>query len=144
MPRRRRRRNRRRPRGFSPRGTSVRVTRTKGSGPSQTTSYSTGGISITGLRPTGRVAGPRLTVRATVWDQGGTLSKRDIRLYVDGSEKSRFHYDQTSGQLTYYVGRALSAGTHEVEIEAEASSSYDKGQSSGAARRRWTFTVVRP
>jgi hypothetical protein len=30
-----------------------------------------------------------------------------------------------------------------VEIEAEASSSYEKGQSSGTARRRWTFKVVR-
>ena len=143
MTRRRRRRNRRRPRGLSPRGTSVRVTRTKGSGPRQTTSYSTGGISITGLSPTGRVAGSRLTVSATVWDQSGTLSRSDIRLYFDGSEISRFHYDQASGNLTYYVGRALSAGTHEVEIEAGSFSTYEKGQSSGTARRRWTFTVVR-
>ena len=48
MPRRRRRRNRR-----SPRWSSVRVTRTKGSGASQTTSYRTGGISITGLESYG-------------------------------------------------------------------------------------------
>jgi hypothetical protein len=121
----------------------VRVTRTKGSGPSQTTSYSTGGISINGLSPTGRVAGSRLTVSAIVWDQSGTLSRSDIRLYFDGSEISRFHYDQASGKLTYYVGRALSAGTHEMEIEAGSFSSHEKGRSSGTARRRWTFTVVR-
>ena len=139
MPR-RRRRNRRR----SSRGSSVRVTRTKGSGASQTTSYRTGGISITGVSPTGRVASsPRLTVRATVRDQGGSLSKRGIRLYFDGSEKTRFHYVQASGQLSYYVGRALSPGTHEVRIEVEAASSDNQGQLSGTARKRWTFTVVR-
>jgi hypothetical protein len=136
---RRRRRNRRR----SSRGSSVRVTRTKGSGASQTRRYRTSGISITGLSPTGRVAGSRLTVRATVWDQGGSLSKRDIRLYFDGSEKSRFHYDQASGNLTYYVGRAPSPGTHEVMIEAVSASSDDQGQLSATARKRWTFTVVR-
>ena len=137
MPR-RRRRNRR-----SSRGSSVRVTRTKGSGASQTTTYRTGGISITGLGPTGRVASSRPTVRATVRDQGGSLSKRGIRLYFDGSEKTRFHYDQASGQLSYYVGRALSPGTHEVRIEVEAASSDNQGQLSGTARKRWTFTVVR-
>jgi hypothetical protein len=136
---RRRRRNRRR----SSRGSSVRVTRTKGSGASKTTSYRTGGISITGVGPTGRVAGRRLTVRATVWAHGGGLSKNDIRLYLDGSEKSRFHYDQAIGQLSYYVGRALSPGTHEVRIEVEAASSDNQGQLSGTARKRWTFTVVR-
>jgi hypothetical protein len=135
---RRRRRNRR-----SSRGSSVRVTRTKGSGASQTTTYRTGGISITGLGPTGRVASFRPTVRATVRDQGGSLSKRGIRLYFDGSEKTRFHYDQASGQLSYYVGRALSPGTHEVRIEVEAASSDNQGQLSGTARKRWTFTVVR-
>jgi hypothetical protein len=136
---RRRRRNRRR----SSRGTSIRVTRTRGSGSSQTTSYRTGGVSITGLGPTGSVASTRLTIRATVWDQGGSLSKGDIRLYLDGSEKSRFHYDQASGRMTYYVGRALSPGIHEVRIEAEAAGSDEVGQHSGTASKRWTFTVVR-
>jgi hypothetical protein len=136
---RRRRRNRRR----SSRGTSVRVTRTRGSGSSETTSYRTGGVSITGLGPTGSVASTRLTIRATVWDQGGSLSKGDIRLYLDGSEKSRFHYDQASGRMTYYVGRALSPGIHEVRIEAEAAGSDEVGQHSGTASKRWTFTVVR-
>lgn len=134
----RRRRNRR-----NSRGSSVRVTRTKGSGASQTTSYRTGGISITGVGPTGRVASPRLTVRATVRDQGASLSKKNIRLYLDGSEKTRFHYDQVSGHLSFYVGRALSPGTHEVKIEAEAESSNNQGQISGTARKSWTFTVAR-
>jgi hypothetical protein len=92
--------------------------------------------------PTGRIAGSRPTVRATVRDQGTSLSKRDIRLYLDGSEKSRFHYDQSSGQLSYYVGNALSPGTHEVKIEAESGSSEGQAQFSGTARKRWTFTVA--
>lgn len=135
---RRRRRNRR-----GPRGSSVRVTRTKGSGPGQTTSYRTGGLSITGMGPTGRIAGSRPTIRATVRDQGTSLSKRDIRLYLNGSEKSRFHYDPSSGQLSYYVGNALPPGTHEVRIEAESGSSGDQAQLSGTARKTWTFTVAR-
>ena len=139
MPR-RRRRNRRR----SSRGTSVRITTTKGSGSGQTTSYRTGGLSITGVGPTGRVTkSPNLTIRATVKDYGGGLSRNGIRLYVDGYEKSRFRYDQASGSLTYYVGRTLSPGTHEVRIEAEAESSDKQGGSSGSTRKRWTFTVVR-
>jgi len=135
---RRRRRNRR-----GPRGSSVRVTRTKGSGPGKTTSSSTGGISITGMGPIGRIASSRPTIRATVRDQGSSLSKRDIRLYLNGSEKSRFHYDQSSGQLSYYVGNALPPGTHEVKIEAESGFSADQAQFSGTARKRWTFTVAR-
>jgi hypothetical protein len=135
---RRRRRKRR-----SPRSSSVRVTRTRGSGASQTSSYRTGGISITGVGPTGRVAGPRLTIWATVRDPGSGLSKKNIRLYLDGSEKTRFHYNEASGYLSHYVGRALSPGTHEVRIEAESGSSDDRVQLSGTASKRWTFTVAR-
>ncbi len=133
-----RRRRRRSPRGFS-----VRVTRTKGSGASQTTSYRTGGVSIAGVGPTGRIASSRPTIRATVRDPGGGLSKKNIKLYLDGSEKTRFHYDQASGYLSHYVGRSLSPGTHEVRIEAESESSDSQGRLSGTARKRWTFTVAR-
>jgi ribosomal protein L34E len=140
----RRRRSRRRIRRRTPRGTSVRVTTTRGSGPSKTTSYRTGGLSITGVGPTGRVVrSPNLTIRATVRDYGGGLSKNRIRLYLDGSEKSRFRYDQASGNLSYYVGRTLFPGTHEVRIEAESEASDKQGRSIGSARKRWTFTVVR-
>jgi hypothetical protein len=71
------------------------------------------------------------------------LSKKNIRLYLDGSEKTRFHYDQVSGNLRHYVGRALSPGTHEVRIEAESESSDSQGRLSGTASKRWTFTVAR-
>lgn len=95
------------------------------------------------MGPTGRIAGSRPTIRATVRDQGTSLSKRDIKLYLNGSEKSRFHYDPSSGQLSYYVGNALPPGTHEVRIEAESGSSGDQAQLSGTARKTWTFTVAR-
>lgn len=135
MPRRRRRNSR------NPRRSSVRVTRTKGSGPSQTTSYRTGGLSITDMSPIGRVAVSRPTIQATVRDAGTSLSKKDIRLYLDGSEKTRFHYDQASGRLSYHVGNALSSGTHRVEIEAAAESGDSQGRFNSTARKRWTFNV---
>ncbi len=134
---RRRKRNNRNP------SSSVRVTRTKGSGANKTTSYSTGGLSITGMGPTGKVAGSRPTIRATVRDEGTSLSKRDIRLYLDGSEKTRFHYDQATGRLSYRVGNALSSGVHRVEIEAESESGDSPGRFDSTARKRWTFTVAR-
>jgi hypothetical protein len=77
-----------------------------------------------------------------VWDYGGGLSRNGIRLYLDGSERSRVHYDQASGSLTYYVGRALSPGTHEVRIDAQSDASDKRGSSSGLATKRWTFTLV--
>ncbi len=131
---------RRRRGGRGPRGSSVRVTRTKGG---KTTSSQTAGLSIIGMSPTGRISGPRPTIRATVIDRGTSLSKQDIRLYLDGSEKSRFRYDPSSGGLSFYVGNALSPGTHEVRIEAESQSSGDQARFGGTASRRWTFTVVR-
>ena len=76
-------------------------------------------------------------------DRGTSLSKADIRLYLDGSEKSRFRYDPSSGGLSFYVGNALSPGTHEVRIEVESRSSGGQAQVGGTANRRWTFTVAR-
>ena len=138
---RRRRKNSRSSRRSSVR--IVRVTRTKGSGVEQTTSYRTGGLSITGVGPTGNIASSRPTIRARVRDQGGSLSKRDIRLYLDGSEKIRFHYDRASGRLSYRVRGALSPGVHWVEIEAGAEYGDSQGRSNSAVRKGWTFTVAR-
>ncbi len=137
---------RRRKNGRSSRRSSVRVvriTRTKGSGASQTTSYRAAGLSITGVGPTGIIANPRPTIRATVRDEGINLSRRDIRLYLDGSEKIGFHYDRVSGRLRYRVRGALSPGTHWVEIEAEAESGDSQVRSNSVARKEWTFTVAR-
>ena len=76
-------------------------------------------------------------------DEGTNLSKRDIRLYLDGSEKIGFHYDRVSGRLRYRVRGALSPGTHWVEIEAEAESGDSQVRSNSTARKEWTFTVAR-
>lgn len=137
---------RRRKNGRSSRRSSVRVvriTRTRGSGASQTTSYRAAGLSITGVAPTGKIASSRPTIRATVRDEGINLSKKDITLYLDGSEKIRFHYDRVSGRLRYRVRGALSPGTHWVEIEAEAESGDSQVRSDSTARKEWTFTVAR-
>jgi len=138
---------RRRKNSRSPRRRSsvrvVRVTRTRGSGASQTTSYRAAGLSITGVGPTGKIASSRPTIRATVRDEGIKLSKRDISLYLDGSEKIGFHYDRVSGRLRYRVRGALSPGTHWVEIEAEAESGDSQVRSNSTARKEWTFTVAR-
>ena len=76
-------------------------------------------------------------------DRGTRLTKGDLRLYLDGSEKSRFRYDEASGQLSHYVGNALTPGTHEVRIEAKSESSGGQAQLGGTASRRWTVTVAR-
>lgn len=86
---------------------------------------------------------PNLVIRANVRDFGGTLTREGIKLYVDGSEKGRFRYDPASGNLTYYVGRTLYSGVHEVRIEAESESPGEGGRSGGSSSKRWTFTVVR-
>ncbi len=67
MPRRRRRKSRSSRGG--PRWSSIGVTRAKDSGSGQTERI----------------------------DRGTGLSKRDVGLYFDGSEKSRFHYNESSG-----------------------------------------------
>jgi hypothetical protein len=74
------------------------------------------------------------TVRATVEAEGTNLSKRDIRLYLDGAEQRRFYYGRATGNLSYHPGM-LSSGTHTVEIVATT------GRESSTAKRSWTFTV---
>ena len=127
-----RRRRRNRPRR-GPRGSSVRVTTTRNG---KTAGYRTGGVSIAGVGPTGRVAkGPNLTIRATVRDHGGGLSRDGIRLYLDGSEQRRFYYGRTTGNLSYHPTGLLSSGAHTVEVVAKT------GQGRSTATKSWTFTV---
>lgn len=93
-----------------------------------------GAITISSVSPSGSVSNPVPTVRATVEAEQGSLSKRDIKLYLDGEEQRRFYYGRTTGNLTYHPGM-LSSGTHTVEIAATA------GQGSSTATKSWTFTV---
>jgi hypothetical protein len=93
-----------------------------------------GPITITSVSPSGNVGNPAPTVKAKVEAEGTNLSKRDIRLYLDGAEQRRFYYGRTTGNLSYHPGM-LSSGTHTVEIVASA------GQGSSTAKKSWTFTV---
>ena len=93
-----------------------------------------GSITIASVSPSGNVGNPVPTVRATLEAEGSNLSKRDIRLYLDGAEQRRFYYGRATGNLSYHPGM-LSSGTHTVEIVATA------GQGSSTAKQSWTFTV---
>jgi hypothetical protein len=97
-------------------------------------SGSGGSITIASVSPSGNVANPVPTVRAKVEAEGINLSKRDIRLYLDGAEQRRFYYGSSTGNLSYHPGM-LSSGIHTVEIVATA------GQGSSTAKKSWTFTV---
>jgi hypothetical protein len=94
-----------------------------------------GAITITSTSPSGNVSNPVPTVRVTIKAEGSNLSKKDVRLYLDGAEQRRFYYGRGTGNLSYRPTSMLSAGTHTVEIVATG----DQGRST--ARKRWTFTV---
>jgi hypothetical protein len=98
---------------------------------------SAGAITITSESPSGNVSTPAPTVRATVKAEGSSLSKRDVRLYLDGAEQRRFYYGRGTGNLSYRPTGMLSDGTHTVEIVATG----DQGRST--AKKSWTFTVAR-
>ena len=106
---------------------SKRSTRRGGSG---------GAITITSVSPGGNVSNPVPTVRATVKAEGSSLSKSDIRLYLDGAEQRRFYYGRCTGNLSYRPTGMLPAGTHTVEIVATGD------QVRNTARKIWTFTVA--
>ena len=78
-----------------------------------------GAITISSVSPRGNVGNPVPTVRAKVEAEGANLSKRDIRLYLDGAEQRRFYYGRATGNLSYHPGM-LSSGSHTVEIVATA------------------------
>ena len=75
------------------------------------------------------------TTTATVQDNRSELMKSDIRLFVDGKEKTSFSYDQVGDKLSYTSAR-LSYSTHTVKIVADD----DAGNT---AIQSWRFTVSR-
>jgi hypothetical protein len=95
---------------------------------------SRGAITISSVSPSGNVGNPVPTVRAKVEAEGANLSKRDIRLYLDGAEQRRFYYGRATGNLSYHPGM-LSSGTHIVEIVVTS------GQGSSTSKKSWTFSV---
>ena len=93
-----------------------------------------GTITISSVSPSENVSNPVPTVRAPVEAEGASLSKSDIKLYLDGVEQRRFYYGRTTGNLSYYPGM-LSSGSHAIEIVATT------GQGSSTSKKSWTFTV---
>jgi hypothetical protein len=93
-----------------------------------------GAITISSVSPSGNVGNPVPTVGAKVEAEGANLSKRDIRLYLDGAEQRRFYYGRATGNLSYHPDM-LSTGSHTVEIVATS------GQGSSTSKKSWTFSV---
>ena len=98
------------------------------------TGGSGGAITISSVSPSGNVGNPVPTVRAKVEAEGANLSKRDIRLYLDGAEQRRFYFGRATGNLSYHPGM-LSSGSHAVEIVAKS------GQGSSTSKKSWTLSV---
>jgi hypothetical protein len=95
---------------------------------------SRGAITISSVSPSGNVGNPAPTVRAKVEAEGTNLSKRDIRLYLDGAEQRRFYFGRATGNLSYHPGM-LSSGSHTIEVVVTS------GQGSSTSKKSWTFTV---
>jgi hypothetical protein len=91
------------------------------------------GVTITSVGPVGNISGSRPTVQATVIDGSTTLSKSDIRVYLDGEEVRDFQYRRTTGSLSF-TPRKLSSGAHTVEIGA--------GSAEGGKDARKSFSFV--
>ncbi len=72
------------------------------------------GVTITSMGPVGNISGSRPTVQATVTDSATTLSKDDIRVYLDGEQVRDFQYRRTTGSLSF-TPRKLSSGAHTVD-----------------------------
>ena len=86
------------------------------------------------MSPVGNISGSRPMVQATVMDSATTLSKSDIRVYLDGEQIRDFQYRRTTGSLSF-TPRKLSSGAHTVEIEAGAA------EGSRNARKSFSFVI---
>jgi thermitase len=75
------------------------------------------------------------SIAATVQDNRSELMKSDIRLFVDGKERTSFSYDQVGDRLRYTSTR-LSYARHTIKIVSDE----DAGNT---AIRSWRFTVRR-
>jgi hypothetical protein len=84
--------------------------------------------------PTSKTRDRTPAISATVQDDHSELMKSDIRLFVDGKEKTSFSYDQVKDKLSYTSTR-LSYARHTVKIVVD-----DAGNTEIKA---WRFTLVR-
>ncbi len=95
------------------------------------------GPSITRMKPVpaSKTRDRTPLISATVQDDRSELMKSDIRLFVDGKEKTSFSYDQVKDKLSYTSTR-LSYARHTVKIVADDAAG-------NTAIKAWRFTVVR-
>ena len=91
---------------------------------------------ISAVAPTGGTRDRTPAIVATVRDDQTKLSAGDIRLYVDGRQRSAFSYGSATYRLRYASG-TLSYGSHTVRIVA-------KDAAGNTGDTSWTFRVVRP
>ena len=89
---------------------------------------------ITQNKPTGKIRDRTPTISAVVRDERTNLAKEDIRLYVDGREKTGFTYNAATDRLTYDSGR-LSYGAHTVEVRAT--------DGTNDASKSWNFRIAK-
>ncbi len=74
-------------------------------------------------------------IGATVSDDRTDLAKRDIRLYLDGKQRTKFSYNRDTDRLAYTAPR-LSYAKHTVKIVA-------KDAAGNTVAEKWSFKVVR-
>lgn len=92
---------------------------------------------ITSVRPKPRSSTRDRTpkIGATVSDDRTELSKSDIRLYLDGKQRTRFSYNRDTDRLSYTTPR-LSYAKHTVKIVA-------KDAAGNIVAKKWSFKVAR-
>lgn len=74
----------------------------------------------------------RRDVKATVSDEQSELQKEDIRLFVDGKEKSSFTYNPKNDRLVFDKMEQFGVGKHKAKIKAT-------DEAGNTAKRKWTF-----
>lgn len=92
--------------------------------------------SVTNLRPAPGSSTKDRTppIGAMVRDKETNLAKADMKLFVDGTQKTSFSYNQKTDRLSY-TSSTLSNGKHAVRVEA--TDAQDK-----MATKSWSFRVV--
>jgi thermitase len=90
---------------------------------------------VSSVKPSRKTRDRTPMIEATVSDDRTELSQGDIRLFLDGRERSTFSYDASTDHLTYQSVR-LALGKHTARITATD----DAGN---IGTKAWTFTVVR-
>lgn len=90
---------------------------------------------ITEIRPAdgAEIADRTPTIAAAVRDSITNLAKSNVRLSLDGNDKTGFTYDRTTDRLTF-TGNRLARGQHSVKVRAVDAQGL-------VTVRTWTFRI---